>query len=91
MKTQADANSRYNLEAKKTVFGIGSDNSTRPLRNYPSCELKDLNDINEAINWCQKNFNDNWIWSGCDSLNFIKFWFLYNEDILIFKIRYACE
>lgn len=56
-------------------------------KNYP-CARISRDDINTAMDYCQENFNDEWIWSSPIHTETSKIWFLHHEDALLFKLRF---
>lgn len=70
---------------KKTIFK--NPNDELELSIYPFAKIK-RDDIDEAMIYCQENFQDEWIWSSPIQTEISKIWFLHQEDALLFKLRF---
>lgn len=56
-------------------------------KNYPRAKIK-RDDADAALEYCQTQFGDGWIWSSPLHTETSKIWFLHQEDALLFKLRF---
>lgn len=66
---------------------MGPRNNIDLDKNYPRAKIR-RDDIDAALDYCQENFGDGWIWSSPVHTDTSKIWFLHQEDALLFKLRF---
>jgi hypothetical protein len=68
------------------IFGVEY-TSPKSIHDYPRVRIPD--EIQHlAYEYCQENFDENWIWSSSLQTNYTDIFFLEPEDALLCRLRF---
>jgi hypothetical protein len=70
------------------IINIGIGHGLPTPKTLHGVRIND-NDTEEAQQWCEDRFGNNWIWaSDIHSCNYVIFYFINPEDALLFKLTF---
>jgi hypothetical protein len=83
---------------KCKIFGIPTDgkNYKEVLKNYSMIRIilnesirDDTGRRPQILNWCEDNFQNNWIWSATINGEYLDIYFINDADAIISKLKWA--
>lgn len=84
--------SEESLLRKMRVFGIEMDSDYKTILQFLSKAIihsHDKNILEPIYKWCDESFEDNWIW-GSEYFNTrVAFYFINEEDAVLFKLKFG--
>jgi len=76
------------LNRKLVKLGIAVKHGKADIGNLHKVTIK-RESADEAQEWCQKRFEDEWIWSSPTQVSWSNFYFRTSEDALAFALTFA--
>lgn len=73
------------MKVKRRNLGLTDHNAAARLKEL-TCVIIDEGRAFNTYHHCNEQFGDNWIWSAPKQSDQIEFYFLHEEDALIFKL-----
>lgn len=80
------------LRRKIKIFGDARSLREMRERGWPSVTfLADEDDCNKRMQWCEKNFGDNWIWACPPHSDYVTLYFVDSQAALLFKLTFISQ
>lgn len=81
------------FDEKKRIFGINANTigtiGKAILDECPCVRLPYLSNTDLMDEWLEENTDGKWIWSSPFQMNYTDYWFLSEEDAIMFKLKWA--